>query len=240
MKKILLIMCMLCIGLNTFSSCAKLSDNSSMGSADASGEEFSIYSENAVLGNATLICTEYTGRVYSIYEEEGKCYFSVTDYENTVDAVPQNYNFAISNDVCFDNTVCIDDFCELDMVRVFSFTASDEENEVIPAHMVVKIEEVGTTFYAIVTEVLSNQLVLKGLDINDLNHRSFYFAVVEDYTTLSENGKKLALEDFSVGDLVSVRYTQGKVETYPSTLERTEEIKLLIREYTDEVYDYDA
>lgn len=240
MKKIFLIMCMIGIGLSTFSSCAELNDNNALGSVDASGEESAIYSEDTVLGNANLICTEYKGRVHSIFEEEGKCYFSVTDYENTIDGVAQNYNFVISNDICFDNTALVDDFCELNVVKVFSFTAFDEQVEVIPAHMVVRIEEAGTTFYAIVTQVLSNQLVLKGLDINDLNHRSFYFAVVEDYTTLSRNGEKLTLEDLSVGDLVSVRYTQGKVETYPSTLERTEEIKLLIKEYTKEVYDYDA
>ncbi len=231
-KMILIAVCSSFLLCSCANNSEKIDDIQVNASSDTSSES------EAEAFDAAMVCTEYNGRVNSVYEENGEMYFSITDYNE--DGTSDNYEFVISQHSSFDNADLIDEFEELDVVKVYSFVSPSEQIYKIPAHIVIRVDEVGTTFYAIVTEMLNNQLVLKGLDINSLNFRSFYIAHIEEYTSLTFNGAEASLEDFSVGDLVSVRFTQGKSQMYPSELNRTEEIEILVKEYTDEIFDYDA
>lgn len=242
MKRILLMGLIALTLLMTFSACSNsrndsedFDDNTYLDSNKTISDDFT--SDSATNEEIDVICDEYYGDVYDVYQEGGKVYFSITGYKNRVNSQIMDYSFVTSSDVCFDNSNLIDNVEYLDSVRVFSFVNASESFDVIPAHIVLRIDKVGATFYAIVADKIGsdgNRLVLKGLDINNVNYRNYYIADIEDYTNLHN----LSIDDFDVGDLVSVRYTNGKSEISPSTLERTEDIWMLVKNYTDEVFDY--
>ena len=236
MFKKIIIIALYCFALLLCSCTQSEENNTANVNSEVSTDLSSETSEK--IPDINMVCTEYNGRVNTVQEENGETYFSITDYHE--DGMSYTYEFIVSKHPLFDNTDLIDEFKDLDVVKIYSFSSEPNHSDKIPAHIVIRVDEVGTTFYAIVTEVLNNQLILKGLDINSLNFRSFYIAHIKEYTELVFNGTEASFDEFSVGDLVSVRFTQGESEMYPSALNRTERIEILVKGYTDEVYDYDA
>lgn len=242
MKRILLRGLAVLMLFMTFSACSqntKDSNNSDDNVYLDSDETISddIAADSDIYVEMDFACDEYYGDVYDVYQEDGKVYFSIMGYKNRDKSQSVYYTFVTSSDVCFDNSNLIDNFEYMDCVRIFSFVNKSEIFDIIPAHIVLRIDRVGATFYAIVADKIGssgNRLVLKGLDINDVNYRNYYMADIEDYTNLHN----LSLDDFEVGDLVSVRFTNGMDEISPSTLERTEDIWMLVKNYTDEVFNY--
>ena len=94
------------------------------------------------------------------------------------------------------------------------------------------------TFYATIEEISDGELYgdktikVKGLDINDVNHRGeFYFTVILDHIPdnfkIEFNGTKIAFEELKVGQKVAV-YNYGDVlESEPAYLNQVRKIVVL-------------
>lgn len=83
------------------------------------------------------------------------------------------------------------------------------------------------TFYATVEQIGDGWLLVEGLEVNDINHRSqFTFSVRED-TKLMWHYTDLLFEELKVGQNVAVTYTGPVLETYPARLTNVLRIELL-------------
>ena len=90
----------------------------------------------------------------------------------------------------------------------------------------------GKTFYAVIEDlfegVSGNTVVkVKGLEINDINHRNYYIGAIAEETRLIWRHTEMELEELKVGQTVAVTYTGGKFMSAPARLEKVIQIELL-------------
>lgn len=98
------------------------------------------------------------------------------------------------------------------------------------AHDRLKNEQINNqmvTFYAEITDIRDSDIRVQGLDVNDINHRGhFTFTIVEE-TELVWNGTTMIPSELNVGDLISITYTGGLLETSPAQICEVVKVQLL-------------
>ena len=87
--------------------------------------------------------------------------------------------------------------------------------------------EQSTTFYATVESVDSAGLLVKGLEINDINHRGEFVLSVDENTAVTWRGTPLTTADLAMGNRVSITYGGEVQETYPAGITKVIRIDLL-------------
>lgn len=85
----------------------------------------------------------------------------------------------------------------------------------------------GTTFYATIKEKRNNTLLVKGLEINDINYREEYTFDIKSETKLVWNNMSINISDLKVGDNISITYIGTRQMSSPATINDVVEIKLL-------------
>ncbi len=98
----------------------------------------------------------------------------------------------------------------------------------------------GKCFYATVSEVRDNSLLVDGLDTNELNYRYEFSLSIDDGTDLVRDGVEISLSDFRTGDTVFVEYTGAIQEVYPARITRVTRISLVTPEPEDGDVSYQA
>lgn len=74
------------------------------------------------------------------------------------------------------------------------------------------------TFYAVIEEIRDSELVVQGLEMNDINKRGrFQFRITEE-TEVSWRGIPITLSDLQKGDLISITYTGLIQEISPAVI----------------------
>lgn len=73
-------------------------------------------------------------------------------------------------------------------------------------------------FYATVTEVRENSLLVDGFDTNELNYRYEFSLVLGENTALLLGENEISLDQIRVGDPVLVAYTGAIQECYPARI----------------------
>lgn len=86
------------------------------------------------------------------------------------------------------------------------------------------------SFYAEILEIQGQTLHVKGLEVNDLNHRGEYVFTVEDSTEITRLREQLSLADLKIGDRIAVTYTGAVLETEPAQLQDVVSIQVLNEE----------
>ncbi len=86
---------------------------------------------------------------------------------------------------------------------------------------------VGTTFYAVIDQIDGNNLLVSGLEVNDINSQGAFHFTVEDTTVLEWRNTPIKLTDLEEGDRISVTYTGTVTESYPAGLEKVIKLQLL-------------
>lgn len=84
-----------------------------------------------------------------------------------------------------------------------------------------------STFYATIEEINGARLLVKGLEVNDINSRGRFDFNVTPATELEWRHTAIRLEDFQVGDRVSITYVGDIQETEPAGIPDVRRIKLL-------------
>lgn len=83
------------------------------------------------------------------------------------------------------------------------------------------------TFYAEITDISDELFTVDGLDINDINYRgAFTFSVYEE-TSLVWRGTEMQIEEFDVGDIISVSFVGYVQESYPGHILDVVQVQLL-------------
>ena len=83
------------------------------------------------------------------------------------------------------------------------------------------------TFYAAITQKGDSWLLVEGLEVNDINHRSaFTLGICED-TELVWHYTDIEFDDLAVGQTVAVTYTGPVLESYPAQITNTLRIEVL-------------
>ena len=83
------------------------------------------------------------------------------------------------------------------------------------------------TFYAEITDISDELFTVDGLDINDINYRgAFTFSVYEE-TNLVWRGTEMQIEEFDVGDIISVSFVGYVQESYPGHILDVVQVQLL-------------
>lgn len=83
------------------------------------------------------------------------------------------------------------------------------------------------TFYAEIEENNGQSLLVKGLDVNDVNGRGEFYVTIDADTILEWRSEPIPLEELEVGDTVSITHTSNIGETYPAQIYETVRIQLL-------------
>ncbi|MGN1404507.1 MAG: hypothetical protein ACI4XB_09325 [Ruminococcus sp.] len=83
------------------------------------------------------------------------------------------------------------------------------------------------TFYAEIEENNGQSLLVKGLDVNDVNGRGEFYVSIDADTILEWQSEPISLEELEVGDTVSITHTGNIGETYPAQIFETVRIQLL-------------
>lgn len=83
------------------------------------------------------------------------------------------------------------------------------------------------TFYSTIEEISGNNLLVNGLDVNDINGRQRFSFTVDDTTSLIWRGTEISLTDLSVGNTISVTYTGEVLEISPVIIKDVIKVQLL-------------
>ena len=83
------------------------------------------------------------------------------------------------------------------------------------------------TFYAEIKEIKEELILVKGLEINDINHRSEYNITLKDYTLIKNNNQEIKKDDLKIGNIISITYTGSVKETSPALISQTYTITLI-------------
>ena len=89
------------------------------------------------------------------------------------------------------------------------------------------VEEPSQTFFATITEVYDNSLLVQGLEINDINHRWRYSVSVGENTKITWRYEPMAFSELQPGQTISITYVGGGQETDPVGLTDVTWIQLL-------------
>ena len=90
-----------------------------------------------------------------------------------------------------------------------------------------EMEEPTQTFYATITEVRDNSLLVKGLEVNDINHRWDFSVTVGENTRITWRYEDMDFSELRPGQTVSITYRGGAQETDPAGLTDVTWIQLL-------------
>lgn len=102
-------------------------------------------------------------------------------------------------------------------------TASQRENSCADSNASAFYQ----TFYAEIEKINGQTLLVKGLDVNDINGRGAFCVSVDEDTILEWRYESISLEELEVGDTISITHTGNVGETYPVQIFETERIQLL-------------
>lgn len=83
------------------------------------------------------------------------------------------------------------------------------------------------TLYAEIEENNGQSLLIKGLDVNDVNGRGEFYVTIDADTILEWRSEPITLEELEVGDTISITHTGNIGETYPVQIFETVRIQLL-------------
>lgn len=83
------------------------------------------------------------------------------------------------------------------------------------------------TFYATVDSVISNNVVVTGLEINDINHRGRFQFYADDSVEFQWRSTAITVDDLDPGDRISITYTGDVLEISPAILEEVALVQLL-------------
>lgn len=88
------------------------------------------------------------------------------------------------------------------------------------------------TFYAIIEEIIENdgvtRLLVKGLEINDINYRTKYYFSIDDNIKMTWRGEKISVSDLDIGDNISITFTDEMIlAIHPAPLTEVIKIQLL-------------
>lgn len=88
-------------------------------------------------------------------------------------------------------------------------------------------EQESNTFYATIDAVEGKNLLVSGLDVNDINFRGrFSFSVTED-TKLEWRYTEITWDDFRVGQNIAITFRGEIQETEPAGISNVSKIQLL-------------
>ena len=94
-----------------------------------------------------------------------------------------------------------------------------------------KYEDSTETFYAMIEEISeyngNYSLLVKGLEVNDINGRGEFSITVKDTTKLIWRGTKINITDLKVGQNISITYDGMVLTSYPGQIPNVLKIKLL-------------
>lgn len=87
----------------------------------------------------------------------------------------------------------------------------------------------GDTFYATIEEIYGEgtHILVKGLEINDINYRGEFRFSIDNNTELIWRGTKIDISSLKVGQNISVTHTGGVLEIYPAQLTKVTKIAVL-------------
>lgn len=85
----------------------------------------------------------------------------------------------------------------------------------------------GQTFYATIEQIGDGWLLVKGMAVNDINHRGDFHVPVGEDTALVWRYTELLFEELQVWQNVAITYTGHVLETYPARLTNVLRIELL-------------
>lgn len=94
-------------------------------------------------------------------------------------------------------------------------------------HWGVPAAEPGQTFYATVTEVWDDALLVQGLEVNDINHRGAFTVPVGEETEILWRYEPMPFSELRPGQTLSVTYTGAVHESDPAGLTRVTMLQLL-------------
>ncbi len=83
------------------------------------------------------------------------------------------------------------------------------------------------TFYAEITDIRNELFTVEGLDINDINYRGAFTFSVNEETSLVWRGTEMLMEEFDVGDIISVTFVGYVQESYPGHISDVVQVQLL-------------
>lgn len=83
------------------------------------------------------------------------------------------------------------------------------------------------TFYATIEQIGDGWLLVKGMAVNDINHRGDFHVPVGEDTALVWRYTELLFEELQVWQNVAITYTGHVLETYPARLTNVLRIELL-------------
>lgn len=83
------------------------------------------------------------------------------------------------------------------------------------------------TFYAEIKNINGSNLLVDGLDVNDINYRGEFSFKVTEETKLEWRNFKIEISDLDEGDNISITFEGEIQETYPDTIRSVIRIQLL-------------
>lgn len=86
---------------------------------------------------------------------------------------------------------------------------------------------IGVTFYANIEEINGDNLLVSGLEDNDINYRGQFYLSVKEDTVLEWRSTEITLENYKIGDTISITCTGDITETYPASIDEVLRIQLL-------------
>lgn len=86
------------------------------------------------------------------------------------------------------------------------------------------------TFYAEIEKINENSILVKGLEVNDLNHLGEYEISISEETSIYWNYQPIKMDNLGVGDTIAITYNGIVKETYPAQIDEISQIVLLNHE----------
>jgi len=131
--------------------------------------------------------------------------FKGNTYEGSSYSIPEIFNnFPVTN---------------IELIKKVSNTNSEDGTEIDVI--------LYPTFYATIEKITNKIILVKGLDINDINNRGEYEITVKDSTILEWRGTKINLSNLKVGNIVSITHSGEILDISPGKIVNTFRIQLL-------------
>lgn len=86
------------------------------------------------------------------------------------------------------------------------------------------------TFYAEIEKINENSILVKGLDVNDLNHLGEYEISISEETQIYWNYQPIKKDNLGIGDTIAITYNGIIKETYPAQIDEISQVVLLNHE----------
>lgn len=88
-------------------------------------------------------------------------------------------------------------------------------------------EDNSQTFYAEIKNINGANLLVDGLDVNDINYRGEFSFKIDEETKLEWRNTTIDISDFDEGDNISITFEGSIQETYPAKISDVVKIQLL-------------